>query len=139
VLKGHERSLTHVAYNRDGDLLFSCSKDNKPTVWYSDNGERLGTYEGHKGTIWHLDVNEDSTLLATASADSSARIWDVETGKELFCFPHMNAVRCVGFSEGDGMLLSVGDKSMGQEATVFIFKLNRDDWKSRTLFKIVLY
>jgi hypothetical protein len=28
----------------DGDLLFSTSKDNKGSVWYSDTGERLGTY-----------------------------------------------------------------------------------------------
>ena len=44
LLKGHERSITTVKYNNDGDLLFSASKDLKPTVWYADTGERLGTY-----------------------------------------------------------------------------------------------
>lgn len=38
VLKGHERSITHVQYNRDGDLLFSSSKDKFPTVWHADTG-----------------------------------------------------------------------------------------------------
>ena len=44
LLKGHERSITTVKYNSDGDLLFTASKDNKPTVWYAETGERLGTY-----------------------------------------------------------------------------------------------
>jgi len=44
-LKGHERSITKIKYNRDGDLLFSASKDKTPCVWFADNGERLGTYE----------------------------------------------------------------------------------------------
>lgn len=56
VLKGHERSLTHVMYNKGGDLLFTCSKDNAPNVWFSDDGSRLGTYNGHAGTVWNCDV-----------------------------------------------------------------------------------
>lgn len=46
-LHGHEKSITQICYNREGDLLFSCAKDRHPTVWYSVNGERLGTYDGH--------------------------------------------------------------------------------------------
>ena len=38
--KGHERPLTFLRYN----MLFSCAKDHTPTLWYADNGERLGTY-----------------------------------------------------------------------------------------------
>ena len=48
-LHGHEKSITQVCYNREGDLLFSCAKDKHPNVWYSINGERLGTYDGHGG------------------------------------------------------------------------------------------
>ena len=44
LLKGHERSITAVKYNLDGDLLFTCAKDTRPTVWYSDTGDRLGTF-----------------------------------------------------------------------------------------------
>ena len=44
LLQGHERPLTQIKYNRDGDLLFSCSKDKTICVWYADNGERLGTF-----------------------------------------------------------------------------------------------
>lgn len=57
LLQGHERSITYVRYNREGDLLFTCSKDKTPQLWYSDNGERIGTYEGHNGTVWGCDVS----------------------------------------------------------------------------------
>lgn len=62
LLKGHTRPLTFVKYNKEGDLLFTVSKDNVPTVWRVATGTRLGTYEakddkGHQGTVWHLDVN----------------------------------------------------------------------------------
>jgi hypothetical protein len=32
LLKGHSRPLTMCKYNREGDLLFTCAKDNKPNV-----------------------------------------------------------------------------------------------------------
>ena len=57
MLHGHERAITQIRYNTQGDLLFTVAKDNRPTVWYSDNGERLGTYNGHTGAVWSVDVN----------------------------------------------------------------------------------
>lgn len=123
LLIGHERPLTHVQYNRTGDLLFSCAKDSKPTVWFSDNGERLGTYNGHNGAVWHLDVNWHSTLLITGGADATARIWRVENGKELARFHHKAPVRNVKFAEGDQLFLTCGDKAMGQEPQVFVYAM----------------
>jgi translation initiation factor 3 subunit I len=46
MMSGHSRSLTQVKFNAEGDLLFSTSKDKTPMVWFTHNGERLGTYEG---------------------------------------------------------------------------------------------
>ena len=58
VLNGHDRPITMVKYNHDGDLVFSCSKskDGSVGLWRSATGERLGTYDGHKGVVWSLDV-----------------------------------------------------------------------------------
>jgi len=100
LLKGHERALTKVMYNKDGDLLFSASKDNKPTVWYADTGVRLGTFNGHQGTVWDLDVTHDSSRLLTASADATVRLWDVRTGRELANYTHRGPVRAVAWAEG---------------------------------------
>ncbi|KFG62722.1 putative eukaryotic initiation factor-3, delta subunit, partial [Toxoplasma gondii RUB] len=40
-LMGHARPLTWVTFNRDGDLLFTCGKDARLAVWFSENGERI--------------------------------------------------------------------------------------------------
>lgn len=56
-ISGHERSLTQIKFNKEGDLLFSCSKDHIINVWFTHNGERLGTYDGHNGTVWTVDVD----------------------------------------------------------------------------------
>ena len=73
MLQGHERSITQIKFNREGDLLFSASKDPKPNVWYSINGERLGSYDGHSGTVWCIDVKWDSSLFISGSADQTMR------------------------------------------------------------------
>lgn len=66
---GHERSLTQIKFNTEGDLLFSCSKDHVINVWFSHNGERLGTYDGHNGTVWTIDVDcESKTPLRPPSS-----------------------------------------------------------------------
>ncbi|KAG6518274.1 hypothetical protein ZIOFF_021678 [Zingiber officinale] len=63
LMEGHERPLTFLRYNQDGDLLFSCAKDHTPNVWFADNGERLGTYRGHNGAVWCCDVSREFLFL----------------------------------------------------------------------------
>ncbi|KAI8929438.1 WD40-repeat-containing domain protein [Entophlyctis helioformis] len=125
---GHTRSLTKIKYNRDGDLLFSVSKDKLPCVWYSHNGERLGTFEGHDGAVWDLDVSYDSNRLLTGSADGSCILWNVSNGKRLFRWKTVsqNAVRAVAFAEGDRMGLFVTDATMGQACTIHIFEIKEN-------------
>uniref|UniRef100_A0A7I2YQX4 Serine-threonine kinase receptor-associated protein n=2 Tax=Homo sapiens TaxID=9606 RepID=A0A7I2YQX4_HUMAN len=79
LLQGHERSITQIKYNREGDLLFTVAKDPIVNVWYSVNGERLGTYMGHTGAVWCVDADWDTKHVLTGSADNSCRLWDCET------------------------------------------------------------
>jgi len=124
LLKGHERALTFLKYNRDGDLIFSAAKDPTPCVWFSDTGERLGTYKGHTGAVWSLDVSWDSKLLLTASADTTAKLWNVETGEELFSWSHRAPVRCVAFAKGDRKFLAVTDPFTKLASSIYIYKLD---------------
>lgn len=87
-MKGHERSITTVKYNSDGDLIFTASKDNAPNVWYSETGERLGTYGPHNGAVWDLDPSWDSSYLLTACADANARLFEATSGKYIARMPH---------------------------------------------------
>lgn len=57
LLKGHERPITCVKYSREGDLLFTASKGLPFCLWYTENGERIGTFNGHTGAVWSVDCN----------------------------------------------------------------------------------
>jgi len=126
LLKGHERSITCVKYNYDGDLLFSASKDSIPSVWRAESGERLGTFEGHKGAVWDLDSDRFSTRLVTASADTTARLWDLETGECLKEFMHRGPVRGVAFSEGSHMFASISDPFVEYNALISVYDIPPD-------------
>jgi len=123
MVKGHERPLTMVKYNREGDLLFTCAKDHTPCVFYSDNGERIGTYKGHCGTVWCIDINFSCDKLLTGSADNSVKLWEVQTGECLHTWKHTGSVRDVGFAMGDKEFLSVLDNIMGNVPTIFVWDL----------------
>jgi len=87
VLHCHERPVTTVLFNRDGDLLFSAGKDGWLNVWYAETGNRLGTYprEGGSSTgvgavIWDCDVTNDSSRIIAASGDQKILFYDTEYG-----------------------------------------------------------
>lgn len=125
LLQAHTRSLTKVIYNREGDLLFSASKDEKPNVWRTSNGERLGSYNGHRGAVWSLDVTRDSSILASASADMTCRLWDVTTGKTRLNLDTDTGVRGVAWAMGDQQLAILTDKTMGLPATILIYDIRQ--------------
>jgi len=124
LLQGHERSITQIKYNKDGDLLFSTAKDHVVCAWFSVNGERLGTYQGHQGALWTVDVDPTTTLLATGAADNTIRLWEVSTGRCLKTWDFPTAVKRVEFSEDGTLLLGVTEQRMGHLGTVVVFPIN---------------
>ena len=98
-----------MKFNSDGDLVFTAAKDHKPTVWYADSGERLGTFGNlvsypllsncyltflidvtgpHGGAVWDCDPSWDSKYLVTACADANARLFEVNNGNYIARMPH---------------------------------------------------
>jgi translation initiation factor 3 subunit I len=126
-LMGHERSLTQVKYNREGDLLFSVAKDNAASIWYSSNGERLGTLEGHQGVIWSIDVDPETELCATGGGDLVIKLWKVQTGECVYTWDSPSPVRRVAFSPDGKRLLAIADQVMGHIGSISVFELNRDE------------
>jgi len=126
LLQGHERSLTQIKFNKEGDLLFSCSKDHVINVWFSHNGERLGTYDGHNGTVWTIDVDSQSRFLVSGSADNTLRLWSVQSGKCLYKWEFPTAVKSVAFNEADDQVVCITEQRMGFQGAIRVFTINRD-------------
>nr|GAT45747.1 eukaryotic translation initiation factor 3 [Mycena chlorophos] len=124
---GHERSLTQIKFNAEGDLLFSCSKDHVINVWYSHNGERLGTYDGNNGTVWTVDVDFESRFLVSGSADNTLRLWSVATGKCLYTWEFPTAVKRVAFNEDGTQVVCITEQRMGHQCAIRVFDINRTE------------
>jgi translation initiation factor 3 subunit I len=147
-LQGHERPITVVKFNYDGDLLFSASKDMIPSVWMIDCNatvnastttstttsstaaenhskycQRLGTYEGHKGTVWDLDIDRHSRRLLTASADSTCKLWRVDTGECLATYKHYGSVRSVSWAIGGMKFATISDPFMEYAARIRVYNI----------------
>uniref|UniRef100_N1R5T8 Serine-threonine kinase receptor-associated protein n=1 Tax=Aegilops tauschii TaxID=37682 RepID=N1R5T8_AEGTA len=69
LMKGHERPLTFLKYNRDGDLLFSCAKDHTPTVCADQTAK-----------LWDVKTGQE---LVTFRFDAPARSVDLAIGDHL--------------------------------------------------------
>lgn len=134
MLSGHTRSLNQVKFNREGDLLFSVSKDNVVNAWFSHNGERLGTYNGHNGTVWSVDADATSTLLITGSADNQMRLWELETGRCLYTWEFPTAAKRVAFNRDGTEVMVITEERMGYRGALRVFKINRsrDSWTQQS-------
>jgi len=126
LLQGHERAITQIKYNRDGDLLFSAAKDKQPNVWFAINGERLGTYTGHNGAVWCIDVAWDTQNFMSGSADNTCKIWDCRTGQCKSTFSCATAVRSCGFSFSGNLIMYSTDATMGKECSITVRDLRQD-------------
>jgi len=140
MLHGHERSITQIKYNREGDLLFSASKDTTPNIWFSVNGERLGTFEGHGGAVYCIDVDWESTHVLTGSADNTCRLWDTETGKQLHELKTNSGVRSCGFSYSGHSIAFTTDQTMGYPSELMMFDTrdsaqmtNNEPWQTLSM------
>lgn len=123
MLHGHERSITQIKYSREGDLIFSCAKDSTPNVWFSLNGERLGSYRGHNGAVWCIDVDWDTQNILTGSADNTCRLWNCEKGTQLVSIPTSTAVRTNGFSYSGQLIMFSTDTTMGHQCAIYIYDI----------------
>lgn len=124
MLHGHERAITQIKYNREGDLLFSAAKDSQPNVWYSLNGERLGSFKGHNGAVWCIDVNWDTTKFLSGAADNFLKLWDTQTGKCISDISTNTAVRACQFSYTGKQVMFTTDQTMGHPCEIHIYDVN---------------
>jgi len=126
LLQGHERAITQIKYNREGDLILTSAKDDSPNIFFSLNGERLGNLKGHSGAVWCIDIDWESRHILTGGGDASVRLWDAETGVNLTTYKIATAGRTCGFSYSGQYAMYTTDNVMKSDCEIHIVDL-RDD------------
>uniref|UniRef100_U5EMH0 Eukaryotic translation initiation factor 3 subunit I n=1 Tax=Corethrella appendiculata TaxID=1370023 RepID=U5EMH0_9DIPT len=127
MLQGHERAITQIRYNREGDLIFSAAKDKHPNVWFSLNGERLGTFNGHQGAVWCIDVDWTTTKFISGAGDMTTKLWDVETGIEIASIECKSSVRTCSFSYSGNQAAYSTDRAMNNNCELFVIDVRNAD------------
>jgi WD40 repeat protein len=134
---GHERSVSAVAFSRDGRFLASASGE--PS--YNGGGAYLWNLETREeaqrvangSTVHSLAISPNGKLLVTGDVrvegSSSgfdykpvATVWDVATGKELQRLPHPAQVSSMAFlPDGNRLVTATGYPHESSEKRAFIW------------------
>ena len=78
-MKGHNDSVSSVAFNHNGTLLASGSYDNTIKLWNLETKTEIATLEGHHGWVNSVAFYHNETLLASGSGDNKIKLWNLET------------------------------------------------------------
>jgi len=84
TFRGHDRSITALAFNKNGSLLASGSKDTVLIVWDVLGESGICKLKGHKDLISDCKFLEEkdgfkSKFVVSSSIDSLIKIWNIET------------------------------------------------------------
>jgi len=104
LLHLHERPLTLIKFNHDGDFFISCAKDSDVSLVRTDTCERVGTYvpQGDKpGAVYAIDITIDSTYVVMATADGKLIFFTFE-GQQVALLNHAGVLKYVEFNGKPG-------------------------------------
>lgn len=119
-IKCHERPITQIKFNKDGDLIFTASKDSVATLINSE-GYVMGAYNHHEGSIFSLGIDDKSETLITGSADQTIVLWDLETGKVKSFLDVRSVVKGIEYFKNSKEVLICSDDSMNKIPFVGVY------------------
>jgi WD40 repeat protein len=123
TLKGHEHSVTTVAFSRDGGRILSSggferpgmgmfgmedSSDGTVKVWDAATGQETLTFKASRGDLAaRLALSPDGRRIASGSSHGTVKVWDAATGQEMLALKgHENSVTTVAFSPDGRRIVS---------------------------------
>jgi len=79
ILTGHQGTVDHLAFSRDGKFLASASLDETARLWdmRSNPPRELAKLEPHFGGVLWVAFSSDSQTLVTGGYSKPVKLWDV--------------------------------------------------------------
>ncbi|MEZ0274629.1 MAG: metallophosphoesterase, partial [Roseimicrobium sp.] len=109
TLRGHEVTITSLAFDPQGETLASGGHDRMVKVWSVENGELLRTFEKQNTQINCIAFDFLGKILATASEDKTIRLWNPKDGNLLHTLEaQRSGLLSIAF-DPQGMMLLCGD------------------------------
>jgi WD40 repeat protein/tRNA A-37 threonylcarbamoyl transferase component Bud32 len=80
VLNGHDRSVCHASFSKDGRWLVTASEDHTACLWNLEAGKQAEviTLRGHQDGIKTAQLSPDGKTVLTVAWDGTARLWPVD-------------------------------------------------------------
>ena len=126
VLKGHSMPITGLQFNKDNDLLFSASKDRFITLWSSEYGERIGTYQ-HSAAVYAMDIDDNSKYLISSDSTGYIYIWEASNGENIhkFTIDKLPLVHSINFNYNNDLIsVGYGYRGTNSESKIDIYKFS---------------
>jgi WD40 repeat protein len=106
VLHGHEQTVNHFVFTRDGRSLVTSSDDRTVRLWdLASGGSRV--FQGHTDEVWHLELFPDGRRLLSSGKEGALRIWDLETGESQLFATLAGPVSAFALSKDGGRLFAI--------------------------------
>lgn len=111
VLRGHEDSITEVAFSPDDTTIVTASADQTARVWSID-GALQRVLTGHGSSVEDIAIDGSGRIL-TVSTDQTALLWDA-SGRPLARFAGHDDSLAVGafLSDGRRLLTASADRTV---------------------------
>ena len=124
-LKGHNGSVTTVAFSRDGKYVATGSWDMTVIVWDAETGLPRSKPMRHGGPFWYaVAFSADGRSVVAGCDDRTARVWDIATARPIGPrLPHKAGLRAAAFTEDDAQIIT--GTSAG---TTHVWDVSRSPW-----------
>ncbi|EGR27601.1 hypothetical protein IMG5_193540 [Ichthyophthirius multifiliis] len=103
-LRGHEKPISVIKFNFDGDLFFTGAAEKKVNVWRNHTYERIGSFKTNS-SVKILDITIDSKYLVTGSLEGTIQVFEVNGGKSIGSYKTKYKCKHLEFSYGNKHLM----------------------------------
>jgi WD40 repeat protein len=76
----HPKSVTALAFSRNGKWLATDGDDRMLQIWETTSGKRKASLRGHSSGLTSIRFDKDDTRVAASSEDGNVYVWTVGDG-----------------------------------------------------------